>query len=248
MGYLMDATLAIDLFLAMDTAVRATVPMMPRSREDKEYFAQDWFADQAAQVPGLALTSRGRNSYPDFWAERGAVKEGYEIKALAFNNGKPARSDIDFNSSVPSGLKEGRAMFLVFFLYTGAGSDPRPVHSLVLAHGDLLNADHGFEHVNQSVPGFGSYGDGYIRNRKMYRFSHPLTLYPGGIGAVSLILPAGWASQDARVRRSDTLMRTWASARLRSYEIDLDLGTVTAIREPAQSAGASTPFDVYRRA
>lgn len=109
----MTETIAPDLFLAMHDAIQAGIMMIPRSRNDKEYFPQDWFAEQASKVPGLELKQQGRNSYPDFWAKRGNIHEGYEIKSLAFIGGKPARKDLDFNSTVPSGLKSGHPVFLL---------------------------------------------------------------------------------------------------------------------------------------
>jgi len=127
-------THSIDIFLAAHKAIAAGRPMIPRSTNDKEYFPQDWFADRVGSL-GLPLHLQGRNSYPDFWVGDTAQppSEGYEIKSLAFSNGKPARRDYDSNSTIPSGHKDGRDTFLVFFLYTGSGANPRPVHSLCIA-------------------------------------------------------------------------------------------------------------------
>jgi hypothetical protein len=49
--------------------------------------------------------------------------------------------------------------------------------ALVLADGDFLNNDLELAegHRNISEEGFGSYGDAFIRTRKMYRFPNPLT-------------------------------------------------------------------------
>ncbi len=109
-----------NLFLEMVSAVRRGVPMIPRSANDKEYFAQDWFIDRLKSL-GLPFKQQGRNSYPDFWVGEGE-REGFEIKSLAFASGRPARKDLDFNSTIPSGLKQGHPVFLVFFLYTGTGA------------------------------------------------------------------------------------------------------------------------------
>jgi hypothetical protein len=114
-SFMPTATHSVAIFLAMVQAVRATVPMKPRSANDKEYFAQDWFI-QCLRASGLQYQQLGRNSYPDFWAYDDNLREGYEIKSLAFvpptprqaqqgQSGKPARKDIDFNSTIPSGRK-----------------------------------------------------------------------------------------------------------------------------------------------
>ena len=111
-------THAVQVFLEMVRAIRAGVLMKPRSANDKEYFAQDWFIDRL-HATGLRYQQQGRNSYPDFWVFDDSLQEGYEIKSLAFVTptpsqsarglpGKPARKDIDFNSTIPSGRKDNR--------------------------------------------------------------------------------------------------------------------------------------------
>src|SRR5438046_276809 len=118
-------TCSVALFLEMVRAIRAGIPMQPRSANDKEYFAQDWFIDRL-RATSLSYQQQGRNSYPDFWVSREALREGYELKSLAFIPatprqavlglaGKPARKDLDFNSTIPSGRKEGCDIFLSFF-------------------------------------------------------------------------------------------------------------------------------------
>jgi hypothetical protein len=136
-------THSVEIFLAAHQAIAAGVHMIPRSANDKEYFPQDWFADRVGSL-GLPLHLQRRNSYPDFWVgdDAGPPCEGYAIKSLAFSNSRPARKDCDSNSTIPSGRKDGRDVFRVFFLYTGGGAIPWPVHSLCIAHGDLINADH----------------------------------------------------------------------------------------------------------
>ncbi len=60
--------------------------------------------------------------------------------------------------------------------------------SLLLVDGNYINRDYGLhqEHRNISRGGFGSYGDGRIRERKMYIFPNPLT-DEDLLGSVSLI-------------------------------------------------------------
>src|SRR5579871_82057 len=126
-------TLAVEIFVEAVQACRNAVAMTPRSANDKEYFAQDWF-EQRLQALALPYVQQGRNSYPDFIVNGAGASEGYELKSLAFANGRPARSDIDFNSTIPSGLRNNLHIFLVFLLYTQTGNHPRPVQSLCIAH------------------------------------------------------------------------------------------------------------------
>lgn len=240
---------AVQVFLEADRARRAGLTMTPRSARDKEFFPQDWFMDRL-QATGLPYLQNGRNSYPDFWVGDGSTPpvEGFEIKSLSYATGKPARADFDSNSTVPSGKKDGRDIFLVFFLYTGSGTSARQVHSLVFAHTDLINADHQIagDHVNAGVSGFGSYGDGNIRNRKMYRFPHPYALRPQLEGRCSLVVPASWNLRDARLRKVDSIPRTVTPQRVRKFTIDLqDQANPIVQTEAYPNAGQRTDFDVF---
>ena len=242
-------THSVDIFIQSHQAWQNGIPMMPRSANDKEYFPQDWFIDRL-QASGIPYLTQGRNSYPDFWVGDPShqPKEGFEIKSLSFANGRPARKDYDSNSSVPSGKKDGHDVFLVFFLYTGSGADPRLVHSLVIAHTDLINADHQIagDHYNAGIPGFGSYADGYIRNRKMYRFPHPYRLHPSCIGKCRLITPAKWNLNDYRLMKVDSLQRTIARDKVQKYTIDLQHQQTPKITtNPYPNAGQVHNFDVW---
>lgn len=204
-------TFVVDIFCELSSASRLGKKMRPRTANDKEYFAQDWFIDQLTSLK-LPFQQQGRNSYPDFWVGTGDDREGYEIKSLAFRRGKPARRDVDFNSTIPSGRKDKWNVLLVFLLYAGTGADDRCVHSVCVAHGDMLNADHALadEHLNVAVHGFGSFGDGFIRNRKMYVFPHPITIDPEGLGRHRLIVPQEWAIGDVRLAKVKTIDRVIA--------------------------------------
>jgi len=167
---------------------------------------------------------------------------------LAFTRGRPARKDIDFNSTIPSGTKDGEDIFLVFFLYTGSGNDPRTVHSFSLAHADLINADHQVadEHMNVAIHEFGSYGDGFIRNRKMYVFPHPITIDPGGLGRHRLIVPADWALDSRQLRQVTTIDRVVVADAVESYTIHLyGRGEAEVDKRPSAGAGTARRFNVY---
>lgn len=242
-------THSIEIFLAAQRAVSAGTPMTPRSVNDKEYFPQDWFTNRVSTL-GLPFAAQGRNSYPDFWVgdDGSPPVEGFEIKSLAFSKGRPARRDYDSNSTIPSGRKDGRDVFLVFFLYTGSGANPRPVHSLCIAHTDLSNADHTIAaaHLNEGISGFGSYGDGFIRDRKMYRFPQPFTIDPSGLGRCRLIAPADWKVVDTRLAQVGTIDRTISERALKSYEIHLDGSSgATTQRTARPDAGQVRQFDVF---
>ncbi len=99
------STHVTNIFCEMVRACRRGKCMTPRSANDKEYFAQDWFIKRLKAIK-VKFAQQGRNSYPDFWVGAGDEREGYEIKSLAFTGGKPARKDIDFNSTIPSGIKQ----------------------------------------------------------------------------------------------------------------------------------------------
>jgi len=239
-----------DIFCEMARACRQGKCMTPRSANDKEYFAQDWFIDRLKALK-VEFLQQGRNSYPDFWVGAGDGREGYEIKSLAFTKGKPARKDIDFNSTIPSGRKQGSNVFLVFFLYTGRGADDRALHSISVAHGDLLNADHALadEHLNVAVHKFGSYADGFIRNRKMYVFPHPITIDPDGLGKHRLIVPQEWTVRDKGLRKVKTIDRTIAPETVASYTIRLrGRGEAEVNSKPAPDAGKVLRFDVFESA
>jgi hypothetical protein len=85
---------------------------------------------------------------------------------------------------MPSGVNVANGMALrsyyLFMLYEHleplAKLQVRGI-STVLTDGDFLNNDLELaeSHANISQAGFGSYGDAFIRTRKMYRFPNPLT-------------------------------------------------------------------------
>jgi len=243
----MHKTNCVKIFLKMVDSVKKEVPMKPRSANDKEYFAQDWFADRLEDA-GVEFQQQGRNSYPDFLLLSPEPQEGYEVKSLALTRGKPARRDIDFNSTIPSGKKDGLDIFLVFFLYTGSRSDLRKVHSFSLAHADLINSDHQVadEHVNVAIHDFGSYGDGFIRNRKMYVFPHPVTIDPHGIGSHRLIVPSDWSLDTPHLRPVATIEREIAAEAIESYTIRLyGRGEAQVNQRPSMEAGTVRRFDVF---
>lgn len=181
---------ATDIFIKLAQTIRnGHAQMQRRSSQDKEYFFQDWFLDQLKSR--YSLEEQGRNSHPDYILGKDEQIEGAELKSLAnVKVGKrdasvnPCRTDIDFNSTVPCGIVPYRGKqlrtFYYFALYENFKDDPLRAEAIALCvvDGNFLNNDFNIAstHKNTSASGFGSYQDGFIRTRKMYRFPNPLTV------------------------------------------------------------------------
>ena len=142
-------------------------------------------------------------------------------------------------------------MFLAFFLYTGTGPSLRAVHSLCIAHTDLVNADHELAecHSNEAVHGFGSYGDGFVRNRKMYVFPHPFSLVAGALGRCRLVVPKEWGLRHNGLTRVGEIDRAMAGEVIRGYHIDLyHQGKAEIETSPNAGAGLVRTFEVFEEA
>ena len=114
----------------------------------------------------------------------------------------PCRTTIDFNSTVPCGQENYKGKFE---RYTPLRGQPIPIFyalglygkieeenrvlSVLLVNGNYINRDYSLHQAHQNISrgGFGSYGDGRIRERKMYIFPNPMT-DPDLVGTVSLVL------------------------------------------------------------
>lgn len=147
--------------------------------------------------------------YPDFVLEHKGIRLGIECKSLAASRqfmetrqGVPCRTTIDFNSTVPCGRENYKGKFkhyaflkgqpiTTFYalgLYGKVEGEDR-VLSFLLVDGNYINRDFTLhqEHRNTSRGGFGSYGDGRIRERKMYIFPNPLT-DQDLVGSIALVM------------------------------------------------------------
>lgn len=203
------------MFLALDEAIARGALIARSGSRDKEFHFQDWFGARL-DAAGVLHDSQGRNSYPDFVLV--ASPEGLEIKGL----GWPGReADYDCNSQVPLGLHNGRDIYYVFGRYPAKpDEDEYPVVDLVVCHGSLLNSVDDYVHKNKSLPGFGSYGDIRLRDRKMYVAPTPFALLEGTTGQRTLILPEG-APEDARLQPVGSFTRVEADQLLAAYNFDL---------------------------
>ena len=80
----------------------------------------------------------------------------------------------------------------------------------------------------------------------MYRFPHPYTIDPGGLGRCRLIVPSEWAVSDSRLRHCGQIDRTIAASALRSYTVHLDGQTpATKQHNRRPDAGQRREFAVF---
>jgi hypothetical protein len=236
-------TLAPDIFKLLAAAIASRQALMSRrSDTDKEYFLQDWFAGLLA-VAGYGLRVQGRNSTPDFLVVRDGVVEGYELKSLANVRSDrnparpPCRADVDFNSGIPCGrfikkrthrlpdevtVSDGAVLrsYYLFVLYEPVEALRVQGIAMVLADGDFLNNDLELAegHLNVSEEGFGSYGDAFIRTRKMYRFPNPLT-DPDFRYRTLLVTQEQTGSLRLVARKQKTEVKTGVARTFYAYEI-----------------------------
>ena len=236
-------TQVVDIYLAVDSAIRRGELIVRAGRRDKEFHLQDWFAARLAHA-GISHDLGGRNSYPDFRLVHSA--EGFEIKGLAF----PGRdATYDCNSQIPTGAHNERAIYYVFGRYpSGAADDEYPVIDLVMCHGDLLNADRDYEHKNKSLKGFGSFGDIMIRDRKMYVAPTPYALLEGTTGRRTLILPSTMTADDERLRQVGEFSRVEVPRVLVGYDFDLTTNELKPTYADNPTAGKEHSFIAYRDA
>ena len=210
------------------------------NRGDKEFHFQNWIKDRIEEA-GFYHETGGRNSYPDFRLV--TYTEGYEIKGLAY----PGReTTYDANSQVPSGSHNGRTIFYVFGRYPmNPDGNSYPLLDLVVCHGDFLNADHEYVHKNQSVRGFGSYGDILIRDRKMYVAPTPFGLATGLAHTHTLILPED-REMSGEFKEVGFLTRTEAATVVVSYHVDLSRNLLSSSTVPNPTAGKEHRFKAWR--
>lgn len=239
-----------DIFFKLSEGYKRQKPLKPRSIGDKEYFPQDWFFDQANDDK---LVANGRNAYPDFtyYHDIKLCCEGFEVKSLAVNNGVPSRKDVDFNSTIPGSPIKDMSFsgigntFLVFFLYENTEDEEiKTVHSLSVAHMSLINDTPGQASTNRSIPNFGSYNDGLLRNRKMYVFPHPITIHPDNFGKCQLIVPSSWELDDRFVKTGD-INRRLSNGILRNYSVDMDTDEISANYIFKSGGRKTNSFHVY---
>lgn len=231
-----------SVFAECARAIEAGELISMVSKTDKEFAFQNWFR---ARLQALEINhdDPSRNAYPDFTLVNEAV--GFEIKGLGF----PGRdADYDCNSQVPSGMHNGRTIYYVFGRYPSVKTgDDLAVHDLVFCHGDFLNADHNYKHVNKNLKGFGSYGDLKIRDRKMYIAPTPYALTTGTERQFTLIAPAN-ENMGEGLREVGSFERVECKQLIQSYSFDLVNHNLTPTYVANPNAGVVHAFKAYRLA
>lgn len=232
-----------DLFASCCDAMQRGVPAVKASPRDKEFFFQEWVRARLEET-GRNYDAGGRNSYPDLTLVHDA--QGYEVKGLAV----PGRDrDYDCNSQVPTGVHNGRDVFYVFGRYPNGETGPEiPISDLVIVHGDFLNADHDYKHLNRSTRGFGTYGDLLLRDRKMYVAPTPYALLSGVVGRRTLVVPRGPDFDATRFTEVGTLVRVEVDEMLAGYSFDFETNALTGRWVPNPNAGRQHEFVAYRSA
>lgn len=229
-----------SLFRSIIAARDGNVFIRRESRQDKEFHFQNWVKARLEECQADALAG-GRNTYPDFTVVRCA--EGFEVKGLAY----PGRvTDFDSNSQVPTGNHKGLSVYYAFGRYPAdPDSNEYPVTDLVLCHGDFLNADHQYVHKNKPVRGFGSYGDIFIRDRKMYVVPTPFALASNLAHFFTLIMPAG-DTPGSDFEMIGELVRVETANLVVAYRFDLRTNDLTPDMIPNPDAGREHRFRAWR--
>lgn len=143
-------------------------------KSNAELFS-DWFEDG---LEGHTITKLGANAHPDLIVDG----VGIELKSLKTN------SQIQFNSTIPCGGFSHNGVSGECYYAVARYTTERNygyLEDFTICDGDFFNHDRekAFSHQNEQETGFGDYGDGVVRYRKMYSFPSPLRTVPG----VSLI-------------------------------------------------------------
>lgn len=135
----------------------------------------DWFEDG---LKTYTIEKLGANAHPDLIVNG----VGIELKSLKTN------SQIQFNSTIPcGGFKHGNIEGECYYAVARYKTERNYgyLEDFTICDGDFLNhnREFAFSHQNDQETGFGDYGDGVVRHRKMYSFPSPIRQVSG----VSLI-------------------------------------------------------------
>ncbi|MFH8678128.1 hypothetical protein [Streptomyces lydicus] len=230
------------VFLACHDAAASGVLIRRSDKNDKEFHFQNWVADRIEEA-GFRVHPPKRNSYPDFALVDHF--EGYEVKGLKH----PGRHlDFDCNSQIANGSHQGRSIYYVFGRYPArTSSNEYAVEDLVICHGDFLNADRTYEHLNKSFAGFGSFGDIKVRDRKMYIAPTPYSLTEGTEGEFTLIAPVGSAcAANPELTLVGELERMESDRVVTDYRFNLRTNTLNTEESVNPTAGSEHRFMAFR--
>jgi hypothetical protein len=232
--------IASELFKQCVASIRRGELIRRESQNDKEFHFQNWFAARL-KAAGVNFDDPRRNSYPDFCLVNYPI--GFELKGLAYPG---RRTNYDSNSQIPRGEHKGRGVYYVFGRYPKKiDGNTFPVLDLVLCHGTFLNADSTYVHKNKHFPGFGSYGDILVRDRKMYVVPTPYALAEGTAHTRTLILPKDQPAGDGLVPVGNLRRRECAEI-ICAYRFDLETNELVTEKRPNPNAGVFHDFVAYR--
>lgn len=139
-------------------------------KSNAELFS-DWFEDGLDEY---TIQKLGANAHPDLIINN----VGFELKSLRAN------SQIQFNSTIPcGGFKHGNISGECYYAVARYTTERNYgyLEDFTICDGDFFNHNRqqAFAHSNEQETGFGDYGDGVVRHRKMYSFPSPLRSVPG---------------------------------------------------------------------
>ncbi|TPG69302.1 hypothetical protein EEL31_12730 [Brevibacillus laterosporus] len=167
-------------------------------KSNAELFS-DWFEDS---LNDYTIQKLGANAHPDLIVNG----VGIELKSLRANG------QIQFNSTIPcGGFRHGNIEGECYYAIARYTTERNYgyLEDFTICDGDLFNhnRERAFAHLNGQETGFGDYGDGVVRHRKMYSFPSPLRVVTG----ISLISKFDNASEfnsslvlERQIERVDT--------------------------------------------
>jgi hypothetical protein len=240
---------------AVAGAARARIPVRARGGHDKEFGVQDW-VETALRTSDATITPSPRNTHPDLWYADGTGRVAVEVKSLEERaDGRACRRDIDFNSTAPTQTVDGDRCLLTFVTSRPVAGE-RHVGTVCVADMAVIS-DAAPDAPNSSLVGAGSWGDGRIRNRRMYVFDHPVTLCAsynidirGYLSAIfdSTTIDTGTQTllEQHDFEPVGTITRRAPDLIVVSYSVSCEDGTLTAHHAPNPRAGATSEFVVWR--
>ncbi|MED4682460.1 hypothetical protein P9452_01870 [Bacillus mycoides] len=139
-------------------------------KSNAELFS-DWFEDG---LENYTIQKLGANAHPDLIIDG----VGVELKSLKTN------SQIQFNSTIPcGGFRHGNISGECYYAVARYTTERNYGYlaDFTICDGDFFNHDRetAFSHHNDQDTGFGDYGDGVVRYRKMYSFPSPVRSVQG---------------------------------------------------------------------
>ncbi|MFJ5750948.1 hypothetical protein ACIP97_20560 [Peribacillus frigoritolerans] len=139
-------------------------------KSNAELFS-DWFEDG---LDDYTIQKLGANAHPDLIING----VGFELKSLRANG------QIQFNSTIPcGGFRHGNISGECYYAVARYTTERNYgyLEDFTICDGDFFNhnRERAFAHQNEQETGFGDFGDGVVRHRKMYSFPSPLRTVTG---------------------------------------------------------------------